>query len=71
MMQEENCLVVRATGRQLDLLRGEAFRIAKGMNINWWTDRAQIGTRFCFEDATAKDAFALICADFGIPCRDG
>lgn len=70
-MQKENCLVIRAAGRQLDLLRGEAFRIAKSKNVNWWTDRAEIGTRFCFEDAMAKEAFALVCTDLGIPCRDG
>jgi hypothetical protein len=43
----------------LDLLRGEAARIAKGSKLGWCADRADIGTRFCFEDAKAKDAFAL------------
>jgi hypothetical protein len=68
--KEKNCLIVRAAGRQLDLLRGEASRIAKGSNVDWWIDQAEIGTRFCFEDAKAKESFALACDNFGIPCQD-
>ena len=71
MMSKEHCLIVHAAGRQLDLLRGEASRIAKGKQINWWTDRVEVGTRFCFEDAKAKEVFALTCDNFGIRCRDG
>ncbi|BAR53470.1 hypothetical protein NK6_282 [Bradyrhizobium diazoefficiens] len=55
----------------MDLLRGEASRIAKGSKIDWWIDRADAGTRFCFEDAKAKEIFASTCGSFGIPCRDG
>ncbi|WP_083514618.1 MULTISPECIES: hypothetical protein [Bradyrhizobium] len=69
-MPNEHCLIVHAAGRQLDLLRGEASRIAKGKQINWWTDRGDAGTRFCFEDANAKETFALTCDNFGIRCRD-
>ncbi|WP_275172649.1 hypothetical protein [Bradyrhizobium sp. CSS354] len=69
--KEKNCLIVRAAGRQLDLLRGEASRIAKGSNVDWWVDQAQVGTRFCFENAKAKESFALACDNFGIPCQDG
>jgi hypothetical protein len=71
MSKEKNCLIVRAAGRQLDLLRGEASRIAKSSNVDWWIDRAEIGTRFCFEDPKAKDSFAVACDNFGIPCQDG
>ncbi|MEY9127629.1 hypothetical protein ABIA03_000429 [Bradyrhizobium yuanmingense] len=70
-MPEENCLIVRAAGKQLDLLRGEASRIAKAANVSWWTDRAEIGTRFCFEDSKSKDSFALTCDRLGISCQDG
>jgi len=70
-MSNEHCLIVRTAGRQLDLLRGEAFRIAKENKVSWHTDRAEIGTRFCFEDAKAKEAFAITCDHFGIACRDG
>ncbi|SFQ28229.1 hypothetical protein SAMN05216330_12324 [Bradyrhizobium sp. Ghvi] len=70
-MTDEHCLIVHAAGKQLDLLRGEASRIAKGAQTVWWTDRAQVGTRFCFEDAKAKEVFALTCDSFGIACRDG
>jgi hypothetical protein len=71
IMPKENCLIVVAAGRQLDLLRGEASRIAKGAKADWWIDRAEVGTRFCFEDAKAKESFALTCDSFGIPCKDG
>ncbi|TYL88897.1 hypothetical protein FXB40_37540, partial [Bradyrhizobium rifense] len=63
-MTKVNCLIVHAAGRQLDLLRGEAFRIAKENKIGWWTDRADVGTRFCFEDEKAKAAFAITCDSF-------
>ncbi|BAR58603.1 hypothetical protein ACVIWV_006422 [Bradyrhizobium diazoefficiens] len=70
-MPKGNCLIVHAAGRQLDLLRGEASRIAKGNNVDWWIDRTDVGTRFCFEDAKAKEAFASTCDNFGVRCRDG
>ncbi len=35
--------------------------------MDWWIDRADVGSRFCFEDAKAKEAFALTCDSFGIP----
>jgi hypothetical protein len=55
----------------LDLLRGEASRIARDNKIDWWIDHADVGTRFCFEDAKAKETFALTCDNYGVPCRDG
>ncbi|GMO16559.1 hypothetical protein BwSH20_47450 [Bradyrhizobium ottawaense] len=70
-MPKGNCLIVRAAGKRLDLLRGEAARIAQGANAGWWTDRAEIGTRFCFEDSKTKDLFALTCDGLGISCEDG
>jgi len=70
-MPTENYLIVFAAGRRLDLLRGEASRIAKENKVAWYTDRAEVGTRFCFEDAKAKEAFARTCDKFGISCRDG
>jgi len=45
IVSKNNCLIVRAAGRQLDLLRGEASRVAKGSNLGWWVDQAQVGTR--------------------------
>lgn len=69
-MPKENCLIVVAAGRQLDLLRGEASRIATGAKADWWIDRAEVGARFCFEDAKAKESFALTCDSLGILCRD-
>ena len=71
IVAKANCLIVRAAGRQLDLLRGEASRIAKGAKADWWIDHVEVGKRFCFEDAEAKESFALACDSIGIPCRDG
>ncbi|MGY8685956.1 hypothetical protein Q2941_50960 [Bradyrhizobium sp. UFLA05-153] len=66
----ENGLIVRAYGRQLDRLRGEASRIARGSKIDWWIERGDAGTRFCFEPAEAKNAFASICENFAVACRE-
>jgi hypothetical protein len=62
----ENCVTVNASGRQLDQLREEASRISRGHN--WWAERGDKGTRFCFEDAEAKKAFASICENFAVRC---
>jgi len=70
-MGTENYVIVFAAGKQLDLLRGEASRIAKAAKAGWWTDWAEVGTKFCFEDAKAKEAFAVTCGHFGIAYRDG
>jgi len=70
-MPAEYCLTISAVGRQLDLLRGEASHVAKDSKVGWWTERADRGTRFCFEDAKAKDQFAVICDNFGVPSRNG
>jgi hypothetical protein len=65
-----NCLIVRAVGSQLDRLRGEASRIARGSKVDWWVERSDTGTRFCFEDAEAKRTFASICERFAVPCLE-
>ena len=63
----ENSVIVRAYGRQLDQLRAEASRIARASKIDWWIERVDKGVRFCFEEAEAKKAFALICKNFAVP----
>lgn len=67
-MAKTNCLIVRAYGRKLDQLRGEASRIAKGNKVDWWIEQADKGTRSCFEDAEAKKSFASICENLALPC---
>jgi hypothetical protein len=69
-MVKTHCLIVRAYGRQLDLLRAEASRIARGSKVDWWIERSDRGAHFCFEDAEAKKTFASICEDFAVPCLD-
>jgi hypothetical protein len=64
----ENCVIVRAYGRQLDQLRAEASRISRGSKLDWWIERGDAGTRFCFESDEAKKAFASICGHLAIPC---
>lgn len=44
---------------------------AQGELAGWWTDRAEIGTRICFEDSKSKEQFALTCDSLGITCQDG
>ncbi len=70
-MSKENFLIVKAVGRQLDLLRGEASRLAKESKGGWWIEHVDAGKRFWFEDAKAKDEFAQICDSFGVPSRHG
>src|SRR3954453_10147769 len=66
-----NCVIVRAYGRQLDQLRGEASRISRANKIGWWIEREVQGARFCFEDAEAKRAFVSICENIGVSHIDG
>ena len=61
-----NCLWVRAYGRALDQLRGEASRIAHDRNVDWWAEAGDRGIRFCFEDSESKKAFASICKNLNI-----
>ncbi|MET4121026.1 hypothetical protein ABIB85_007457 [Bradyrhizobium sp. JR1.5] len=69
-MTKPDCVIVRAYGRQLDQLRSEASRISKGRKIDWWVERADAGTQFCFEDTDTTKAFASICESLAIACRD-
>ena len=64
----ENCVIVNASGRQLDQLREEASRISRGHKVDWWVERGDKGTRFCFEDAEAKKAFVSFCENFAVQC---
>jgi hypothetical protein len=55
----ENYIIVRAYGRQLDLLRGEASRISRGYEADWWIERGDRGAQFFFEDANSKKSVRL------------
>jgi hypothetical protein len=67
-VQMADCVIVRAYGRQLDQLRGEASRIARGSKIDWWIERDHDGARFCFENAETKKTFASICENLAVQC---
>lgn len=70
-MAETECLTVRAAGRQLDELRSEASRIAKGSKVDWWVERTGKGTTFCFEGSGLRSRLAAFCDNFGVPHQDG
>ena len=69
-MNKTDCLIVRAAGRQLDELRSEASRIAKGAKFDWWVERTDKGTHFCFEDPAFKKRFAEVCDNLGVPHQE-
>jgi len=58
----EHCVIVRAVGRGLDSLRGEASRISREARTDWYAEPRDVGTAFCFEDAKARTIFCAICA---------
>ena len=70
-MDKADCLIVRAAGRQLDELRSEASRIAKGSKADWWVERTDKGARFCFESGEAKKRFSSFCENLGVQHHDG
>ncbi|MGY4285045.1 hypothetical protein ACVWXO_005368 [Bradyrhizobium sp. LM2.7] len=63
---ENRVIVVHASGRLLDQLRGEASRVSRANKVDWWMERGDKGTHFCFEDAETKMAFASICENLAI-----
>jgi hypothetical protein len=68
-MQAEVCHQMDSA--QLDNLRSEASRLAKGSKMDWWVERTDKGACFCFEDLEAKTAFVSICQNFGVQHLDG
>jgi hypothetical protein len=68
--QMANYVVVRAFGRQLDNLRGEASRISRGREVDWSVEAADQGVRFCFGDLESKASFVSFCRNLGLPFAD-
>jgi hypothetical protein len=60
--QMSNCVVVKTYGKQLDRLRGEAYRVAREAKTDWYVEPRSTGTAFCFENADARTLFSAICA---------
>ncbi len=56
------CVVVRAYGKELDRLRGEAYRVSRDAKADWYAEPRALGTAFCFESANAMTRFCAICA---------
>ncbi len=53
-MSKKNCLIVRAAGRQLDLLRGEASRIARGIRSTGGPIVPDVGALFALRTRKPK-----------------
>ena len=56
------CVVVQASGKELDYLRGEAYRVARDAKTDWYAEARDLGTAFCFENAAVRTRFCAICA---------
>jgi hypothetical protein len=56
------CVVVQARGKELDYLRGEAFRVARDARTDWFAEPRNLGTAFCFETPDVRTRFCAICA---------
>ena len=56
------CVVVQAHGKELDYLRGEAYRVARDASTDWYAEPRNMGTAFCFENANVRSRFCAICA---------
>ena len=48
------CVVVQARGKELDYLRGEAYRVARDASTDWYAEPRDLGTAFCFENANVR-----------------
>jgi len=53
-------VVIEIRGKELDQLRGEAYRVARDAKTDWYEPR-DTGTAFCFENADVRDRFCSIC----------
>ena len=56
------CVVVRAHGKELDDLRGIAYRVAREASTDWYAEPRDRGTAFCFESANVRTRFCAFCA---------
>jgi hypothetical protein len=56
------CVVVQAHGRELDRLRGEAYRVSRDARADWYVEPRSSGTAFCFENADVRTRFCAVCA---------
>jgi hypothetical protein len=63
-----NSVLVRAVGRELDNLRGEASRIARQYQTEWCAEPRPSGTAFCFDNEKVRAIFLAYCAKYDIPC---
>jgi hypothetical protein len=65
-----NYVVVKAYGRQLDELRGEASRISRDRKVDWSIEAVEKGARFGFDDTESKASFISFCRNLGLSYAD-
>jgi hypothetical protein len=69
----EHYIVVRGRPRVIDRLRAEASRVARAKEVDWWVEKEDVGSRFCFgsEEALSEFTSALdaIVRSAGTPAR--
>lgn len=65
-----HCLIVSAAPREIDRLRAEASRVARQGEADWWVEKQDKGTHFCFGSSEAKAAFAQLCKSQSVHCSD-
>ena len=57
------CLLVRASGKELDRLQGEAYRASRDTKIDWYAEPRDAGTA-----AEARTRFRAICTKENVDC---
>jgi len=62
------CVVVQARGKELDQLRGEAYRVSRDARVDWYVEPRDSGTAFCFENVDVRTRFCAICAKYNVAC---
>jgi hypothetical protein len=55
------CVVVKAHGKELDQLRGVAYRVSRDARTDWYAEPRESGTAFCFENVDVRTRFCAIC----------
>lgn len=57
------CVIVRARGKELDQLRGVAYRVSRDAKTDWVAEPRDSGTAFWFENGDARTRFCAFCVN--------
>ena len=64
--QMNYCVIVQTRGKELDQLRGVAYRVSRDAKTDWFAEARDSGTAFCFENADVRTRFCAICTNENI-----